>query len=67
MFCPQFPQYRIDFTDLATNAAVVIGAQTAAYPVVLLFIFLMVRTRSQQSFRESDSMELAGNAGAGIS
>ncbi len=45
------PQYRnATFTDLATNAAVVIGAQTAAYPVVLLFIFLMVRTRSHQDF-----------------
>ncbi len=45
------PQYRnATFTDLATNAAVVIGAQTAAYPIVLLFIFLMVRTRSRQGF-----------------
>jgi len=45
------PQYRnATFIDLATNAAVVIGAQTAAYPIVLLFIFLMVRTRSRQSF-----------------
>ena len=45
------PQYRnATFTDLATNAAVVIGAQTAAYPIVLLFIFLMVRTRSHQGF-----------------
>ena len=45
------PQYRnATFTDLATNAAVVIGAQTAAYPVVLLFMFLMVRTRSHQDF-----------------
>ncbi|MFZ0312813.1 MAG: CPBP family intramembrane glutamic endopeptidase [Candidatus Korobacteraceae bacterium] len=46
-----FPQYRnATFSELATNAAVVIGAQTAAYPIVLLFIFLMVRTRSHQSF-----------------
>jgi membrane protease YdiL (CAAX protease family) len=45
------PRYHnATFMDLATNAAVVIGAQTAAYPVVLLFIFLMVRTRSQQGF-----------------
>lgn len=46
-----FPQYRnASFTDLATSAAVVIGAQTAAYPVVLLFIFFLVRTRSKQPF-----------------
>jgi membrane protease YdiL (CAAX protease family) len=45
------PQYRdASFTDLATSAAIVIGAQTAAYPVVLLFIFMLVRTRSGQSF-----------------
>jgi hypothetical protein len=45
------PQYHhATFTDLATNAAVVIGGQTAAYPIVLLFMFLMVRTRSHQSF-----------------
>ena len=49
-----FPQYRdATFTDLATSAAVVIGAQTAAYPVVLLFIFFLVRTRSRQPFAEA--------------
>jgi len=46
-----FPQYRnASFTDLATSAAVVIGAQTAAYPIVLLFIFVLVRSRSKQPF-----------------
>jgi len=49
-----FPQYHdASFTDLATSAAVVIGAQTAAYPVVLLFIFFLVRTRSRQPFAEA--------------
>jgi membrane protease YdiL (CAAX protease family) len=48
------PQYHnASFSDLTTSAAVVIGAQTAAYPVVLLFIFLMVRTRSRQRFGEA--------------
>ncbi len=48
-----FPQYRnASFTDLATDARVVIGAQAAAYPVILLFIFLTVRSRSQRSFRQ---------------
>src|ERR1700756_4898402 len=42
------PEFRnASFTDLAMNAKVVIGAQTAAYPIVLLFIFLLVRSRSQ--------------------
>jgi membrane protease YdiL (CAAX protease family) len=46
-----FPAYRnMSFADLATNARVVVGAQAAAYPVVLLFIFLLVRTRSHESF-----------------
>jgi hypothetical protein len=46
-----FPQYHnASFTDLATSAAVVIGAQTAAYPIVLLFIFVLVRSRSKQPF-----------------
>lgn len=49
-----FPQYHnATFTDLATSAAVVIGAQTAAYPVVLLFIFVMVRSRSKQPFAKA--------------
>jgi len=46
-----FPGYRhSSFTELATNARVVIGAQATAYPLVLVFIFLMVRTRANQPF-----------------
>jgi len=45
------PPYRnASFTDLAMSAEVVIGAQGAAYPVVLLFIFILVRTRSGEPF-----------------
>jgi membrane protease YdiL (CAAX protease family) len=48
-----FPQYRnASFSDLATDARVVIGAQAAAYPIILLFIFLTVRSRSHESFRQ---------------
>ncbi len=48
------PEYRnASFTELAMNARVVIGAQTAAYPIVLLFIFLMVRSRSDQPFSKA--------------
>jgi uncharacterized protein len=48
------PGYRnASFSDLAANAKVVIGAQAAAYPIVLLFIFLMVRSRSGESFRQA--------------
>ena len=50
----QFPAYRnASLTNVAMDARVVIGAQTAAYPVVLLFIFIMVRTRSQQPFGQA--------------
>jgi len=36
--------------ELATNAFVVIGAQAAAYPIVLLFMFVLVRSRSREPF-----------------
>jgi hypothetical protein len=41
------------FDELKTSALIVIGAQAAAYPIILLFIFLMVRTRSQEPFRQA--------------
>lgn len=49
-----FPQYHnASFSDLATDARVVIGAQAAAYPIILLFIFVMVRSRSHLCFRQA--------------
>lgn len=48
------PEYRnVPIADLATNAKVVIGAQAAAYPVVLLFIFLLVRTKADEPFGQA--------------
>ncbi len=45
------PEYHnAPLTELATNAGVVIGAQAAAYPLVVLFMFLMVRSRSRETF-----------------
>ena len=47
------PEYRhSSFADLTTNARVVIGGQAAAYPIILLFVFLMVRSRSKESFSQ---------------
>ena len=61
------PAYRdVPASDLATNARVVIGAQAAAYPLVLLFMFVLVRSRTARAFREGDPLELAGNLRAGI-
>ena len=52
------PGYRdMSLPDLAaklkTNTRVAVGAQAAAYPFVLLGIFVMVRSRAQQRFREA--------------
>jgi hypothetical protein len=48
------PEYRnVPIPELATNAKVIIAAQAAAYPVVLLFIFLLVRTKSDEPFGQA--------------
>jgi len=57
-----YPAYRnASFMELATNAKVVIGAQAAAYPVILLFIFLMVRSRADQPFGTAIRWHWPGN------
>lgn len=49
-----FPEFRHStFLELATNAKIVIGSQAAAYPVVLLFMYMLVRSRSQEPFGEA--------------
>jgi uncharacterized protein len=50
----RFPEYRrLPLADLATNARIVVGAQAAAYPIVLIFIFLLVRSKTHQRFRDA--------------
>jgi membrane protease YdiL (CAAX protease family) len=45
------PGYRdVPASDLASNARVVIGAQAAAYPIILLFMFVLVRSRTREYF-----------------
>jgi uncharacterized protein len=45
------PAYRhTPVAELATNARVVIGAQATAYPLVLLFMFVLVRSRTHERF-----------------
>jgi len=57
------PQYRnTSFSDLAMDAKVVIGAQSAAYPIALLFIFLIVRTRSDQPFASAIQWKWPGSS-----
>ena len=49
-----FPAYRrVPLTDLATDARIVVGAQAAAYPIVLVFIYMLVRSRSRQRFGDA--------------
>jgi membrane protease YdiL (CAAX protease family) len=48
------PEFRhSSFIELATNAKIVIGSQAAAYPVILLFMFMLVRSRSKEPFGEA--------------
>jgi uncharacterized protein len=48
------PEYRhMPIADLATDARIVVGAQAAAYPLVLVFIFLLVRSRTHERFGDA--------------
>ena len=45
------PAYRdVPASELTNNARVVIGAQAAAYPIILLFMFILVRSRAHERF-----------------
>jgi hypothetical protein len=49
-----FPAYKgIPVTELATDAKIVIGAQTAAYPLILVFMLVLVRSRSRERFSKA--------------
>jgi membrane protease YdiL (CAAX protease family) len=61
------PEYRnVPFTELATNAGVVIGAQTAAYPIVILLMFVLVRSRSHERFGTAVRWNWPGFAAPGF-
>jgi len=48
------PAYKqIPVADLATDPRIVVGAQAAAYPVILVLIFIVVRSRTHQRFRDA--------------
>src|SRR5215831_12067578 len=40
----------VSWTDLASNPIVVIGAQVAAYPIVILFMMTLVRNKAHDRF-----------------
>ena len=61
------PAYRhAPITELATNARVVIGAQAAAYPFVLLFIFVLVRSRAHERFGKAIHWNWPGSSAPGF-
>ena len=48
------PEYRrMPLADLATDARIAVGSQAAAYPLVLIFIFILVRSRTYERFRDA--------------
>jgi membrane protease YdiL (CAAX protease family) len=63
----RLPAYRqVPIADLATYAKIVVGAQSAAYPVVLLFMLAVVRTRSRQQFAQAIHWNWPGLSAAGF-
>jgi len=44
---------RMPLADLATDARIVVGAQAAAYPLVLVFIFILVRSKTRERFAQA--------------
>src|SRR5208337_2854141 len=63
----RIPQYqRIPLADLATNARIVVGAQAAAYPIVLVFMFLLVRSKTHQRFGDAIHWNWPGISGIGF-
>jgi len=48
------PELRhVPLADLATDARVVVGAQAAAYPLVLVFMFFVVRGKTRERFGQA--------------
>jgi len=48
------PKYQhIPVADLAMDPHIVVGAQATAYPVILVVIFVLVRSRTHQRFRDA--------------
>src|SRR5271169_3680268 len=62
------PDYRrMPLADLATDARIVVGAQAAAYPIVLIFIFILVRSRTHERFRNAIRWNWPGISAPGFS
>ena len=61
------PEYRgLPVANLATDARIFVAAQSVAYPVILILIFVVVRSRSQQRFREAIHWNWPGTSAPGF-
>ena len=61
------PRYRsIPVTDLATDPRIIVGAQAVAYPVILILIFVLVRSRTPQRFRDAIQWNWPGASAPGF-
>ena len=56
----------VSWSDLASNSSVLIGSQIAAYPAVILFMILIVRSKSRESFAKAIRWNWPGNAVVGF-
>jgi len=57
---------RLPLADLATDPRIVVGAQAAAYPLVLLFIFVVTRSRTHGRFRDAIHWNWPGTPALGF-
>jgi uncharacterized protein len=59
-------EQHLSWNDLASNPLVIIGSQVAAYPVVIVFMIVMVGTKSGEPFRRAIRWNWPGAAATGF-
>jgi CAAX protease family protein len=59
-------QQHLSWNDLASNPVVIIGSQVAAYPVVIVFMIVMVGNKSREPFRRAIRWNWPGAAAMGF-
>ncbi len=59
-------QQHLSWNDLASNPVVIIGSQVAAYPVVVVFMIVMVGNKSREPFRRAIRWNWPGAAAMGF-
>ncbi|MGA9568221.1 MAG: type II CAAX endopeptidase family protein [Candidatus Korobacteraceae bacterium] len=59
-------EQHLSWNDLASNPIVIIGSQLAAYPVVIVFMIVMVGNKSREPFRRAIRWNWPGAAAMGF-